>query len=125
MYSAVTGWMASLTVTFRTSAEEKVAKRKSTARQQAEWRVQSWGGHRQLPSFARLGRAGAPVPTLARRLKPPVILCPLRCGGSRGPSKLMRFMAVAAAALSPRAWLLGCASGFGRRDCRVPVAAPD
>src|ERR1035441_1112134 len=34
------------------------------------------------------------------------------------------FMAVAAAALSPRTWLLGCASGLGRRNCRAPVGAP-
>jgi hypothetical protein len=37
----------------------------------------------------------------------------------------MRLMAVTAAALSPRAWLRGCASGPGRRNCRARVAAPD
>src|ERR1022692_2322732 len=35
------------------------------------------------------------------------------------------FMAVAAAALSPRAWLPGCASFLGRRNCRAPVAGRD
>jgi hypothetical protein len=35
MYSAVTGWIASLIETRKTSAEQKEAKRKNTASQQA------------------------------------------------------------------------------------------
>ena len=41
MYSAVTGWMASFTAIFKTSAEQEAVNRKSAARQQAAWQTQS------------------------------------------------------------------------------------
>src|ERR1017187_6676005 len=110
--------MASLTATRRTSAEQRAANRNSAAKQPGAWRIPGCRGHGQLPSCARAdtrgalslrGQARAAVPTRAKR----------ELENRDG------FMAVTAAALSPRAWLLGCASGPGPRDCRVRVAAPD
>src|ERR1035441_2880963 len=110
--------MASFTATRRTSAEQTAANRNSAAKQPAAWRIQGCRGHGQLPSCARpdsrgrlslRGQARAPVPTRAKR----------ELENRDG------FMAVTAAALSPRAWLLTCVLGPGPRDCRVPIAAPD
>src|ERR1017187_10641517 len=120
--------MASSTTIFKTSAEEKEVNRKSTARKQAAWRNQSRNclGHRQLPSFARLdsrgrlslrGRGRVPVPTQTLVLTQTAVptLAPLTTENRELRTGFM-------AALSPRAWLLRCVSGPGRRNCRVRVA---
>src|ERR1035441_7429587 len=113
--------MASSTTIFKTSAEEKEVNRKSTARKQAAWRNQSRNclGHRQLPSFARLdsrgrlslrGRARGPAPT---QTAVPT-LAPLTTENRELRTGFM-------AALSPRAWLLRCVSGPGRRNIQEQV----
>jgi HlyD family secretion protein len=52
---------------------------------QGLWRDQSCCGHRQQPSCARLGRARAPVPTLALASIIPVLVLALGCSAGKQP----------------------------------------